>query len=98
MLSPHIVFLYWTHLYFLENFTYASSVKVNIVRIIDRNPVCYRGTLSGSPALVIELIIRSLTLRRHTSVKLHKEHTGCSTPKGIQMCAVWIFFYEKITE
>ena len=29
-----------------------------------------------------------LTLKRHTSVKLHKEHTGCLTPKGIQMCAV----------
>ena len=30
----------------------------------------------------------SLTLKGHTSVKLHKKHTGCLTPKRIQICAL----------
>ena len=33
-------------------------------------------------------LLLALTLKGHTSVKLHKEHTGCLTPKGNLMCAV----------
>ena len=34
----------------------------------------------------------------HISVKLHNEHTGYLTLKSIQLCAMLIFFYKKITE
>ena len=45
-------------------------------------------------------ILLMSTFKRHTSIELHKEHTGCLTPKGIQTCAVLtvldIFFTKKL--